>query len=206
MQAKGTHNFMGQPVLLELLMFSQQAVSAACVQPATSYGACLCQQRRRLIVLALYISLEEFVNVFGREHPASSMACKCLKIQVCSYAAPTTSHLKLLHCFETRPLLAVQQLLQQRVLVNLTVRLSRVSLQGPDVAVHHPDETLAAMNEWCTSHHTASGLVKRCQQSQTSMAEAEQQLLAFIQPYTRSVLTLSAFACQLMFIFKKPTC
>ncbi len=28
---------------------------------------------------------------------------------------------------------------------------------GPNLAIHHPDATLDAMDEWNTTHHTASG-------------------------------------------------
>ncbi|KAK9864985.1 hypothetical protein WJX84_003901 [Apatococcus fuscideae] len=61
----------------------------------------------------------------------------------------------------------------------------RKQIKGPDIAVHQPDAVLQSMNDWCTTHHTGSGLVARCRQSSIRMAEAEEQLLAFVQPYTR---------------------
>ncbi len=38
--------------------------------------------------------------------------------------------------------------------------------EGPVIAVHQPDETLAAMDEWNTTHHTGSGLVDRVRASE----------------------------------------
>jgi oligoribonuclease len=51
---------------------------------------------------------------------------------------------------------------------------------GPDLVVHQDDTVLAAMDEWNTSHHVASGLVERVRASTTTDAEAEARTLAFI--------------------------
>ena len=37
--------------------------------------------------------------------------------------------------------------------------LSSLSLQAPNLVIHQPEERLSAMDEWCTTHHTNSGLV-----------------------------------------------
>ena len=37
--------------------------------------------------------------------------------------------------------------------------------EGPVLAIYQPDERLDAMDEWNTSHHTSSGLVKRVRSS-----------------------------------------
>lgn len=55
--------------------------------------------------------------------------------------------------------------------------------QGPELAVHHPDAVLEAMDEWNTSHHTASGLVARVRESSVSLAEAERQTLEFLREH-----------------------
>lgn len=56
--------------------------------------------------------------------------------------------------------------------------------QGPDIAIHHSEAVLANMNAWCQEHHNKSGLVQRVRDSSTSLQEAEQQVLAFIQEHT----------------------
>ncbi len=57
---------------------------------------------------------------------------------------------------------------------------------GPDLVIHQSDELLAAMDDWNRTHHTASGLVDRVRASQVTEADAEAQLLAFIQAHVPS--------------------
>ncbi|MEE4216555.1 MAG: oligoribonuclease [Xanthomonadales bacterium] len=52
--------------------------------------------------------------------------------------------------------------------------------EGPVYAIHHPEATLQAMDEWNTQHHRASGLWQRVLSSQVSMREAEQGTLDFL--------------------------
>lgn len=47
------------------------------------------------------------------------------------------------------------------------------------IAIHQPESELAKMDEWCTTTHTASGLVTRVRQSKVSEEEAIDQTLAF---------------------------
>jgi len=58
-----------------------------------------------------------------------------------------------------------------------------VLAEGPTFAIHQSEATLAAMDDWNTRHHGASGLVERVRHSTTTAAEAEQQTLAFLQPW-----------------------
>jgi oligoribonuclease len=58
--------------------------------------------------------------------------------------------------------------------------------EGPTVAVHQSEEVLAAMDEWCTATHTASGLVQRVLESTTSIEEAEAQTLSFLSEWVES--------------------
>ena len=53
--------------------------------------------------------------------------------------------------------------------------------QGPNLAVKVDDALLDGMDEWNTSHHTASGLVERVKTVGVSIEEAEQQTLEFLQ-------------------------
>lgn len=50
------------------------------------------------------------------------------------------------------------------------------TLQGPEIAIHHPDSVLEGMNDWCKEHHNKSGLVQRVRDSTISLQEAEQQV------------------------------
>ncbi|TAM11274.1 MAG: oligoribonuclease [Nevskiaceae bacterium] len=55
--------------------------------------------------------------------------------------------------------------------------------EGPVVAVHQPDDVLAAMDEWNTEHHGTSGLTRRVRGSGTDEADAEAQTLAFLRQW-----------------------
>jgi oligoribonuclease len=56
--------------------------------------------------------------------------------------------------------------------------------EGPSLVIHQPDAALDAMDEWNTSHHGRSGLTAAVKASETTMAEAERQTLAFIKAHT----------------------
>lgn len=57
---------------------------------------------------------------------------------------------------------------------------------GPELVIHQPDEILAAMDDWNTKHHGASGLTERVRQSQITDADAEAQTVAFIDAHVSS--------------------
>ncbi|MFM2484842.1 oligoribonuclease [Celerinatantimonas yamalensis] len=59
----------------------------------------------------------------------------------------------------------------------------KVLAEGPVIAIHQDDTTLAMMDEWCTTTHTGSGLVARVQRSQMDELEAAQQTLAFVRQW-----------------------
>lgn len=52
--------------------------------------------------------------------------------------------------------------------------------QGPVFAIQQSAEDLAAMDEWNTKTHTASGLVQRVQSSTVTIQQAEQATLEFL--------------------------
>jgi len=58
--------------------------------------------------------------------------------------------------------------------------------QGPVIAIHQPDEIMNSMDAWNTSHHGESGLTSRVRQSNSSMADAEQETLEFLRNYVHS--------------------
>jgi oligoribonuclease len=53
--------------------------------------------------------------------------------------------------------------------------------EGPILAIHQSDEVLAGMDEWCTTHHSQSGLTERVQQSNIELKTAERLTLNFLQ-------------------------
>ncbi|NRA83055.1 MAG: oligoribonuclease [Gammaproteobacteria bacterium] len=55
--------------------------------------------------------------------------------------------------------------------------------EGPVFAIHQSDDALNAMDEWNTTHHHASGLVKRVRESEINEAEAIRQTLEFLKPW-----------------------
>ena len=54
---------------------------------------------------------------------------------------------------------------------------------GPELVIHQPDEILAAMDDWNTKHHGASGLTERVRQSLISDTDAEARTIAFIDAH-----------------------
>ena len=58
-----------------------------------------------------------------------------------------------------------------------------VLAEGPNLAIHQPDEVLDAMDEWNTSHHGASGLTERVRNSEYSTADAERETIKFLQQW-----------------------
>jgi oligoribonuclease len=57
---------------------------------------------------------------------------------------------------------------------------------GPELVIRQPDEILAAMDDWNTKHHGASGLTERVRQSQITDADAEARTIAFIDAHVSS--------------------
>lgn len=58
--------------------------------------------------------------------------------------------------------------------------------EGPVVAIHASDDVLGAMDEWCTSHHTSSGLVDRVRASNQSAADAQRATIEFLAGWVPS--------------------
>ncbi|MCP5419404.1 MAG: oligoribonuclease [Gammaproteobacteria bacterium] len=55
--------------------------------------------------------------------------------------------------------------------------------EGPTLAIHQPDSTLHAMDEWNRNQHGKSGLTNRVRASRIDEREAELQTLAFLKQY-----------------------
>ena len=57
--------------------------------------------------------------------------------------------------------------------------------EGPVLAIHQSDATLASMDAWNTATHGRSGLTDRVRASTIDEAEAERQVIDFLQRYVR---------------------
>jgi len=55
--------------------------------------------------------------------------------------------------------------------------------EGPVIAIHQPDEALAAMDEWNTRTHGNSGLTARVRESTDTVRDAEVATLEFLQQH-----------------------
>lgn len=55
--------------------------------------------------------------------------------------------------------------------------------EGPVMAIQCSEERLAAMDEWNTEHHNASGLVTRIRNSPYSLEDASANTLEFLRPW-----------------------
>lgn len=58
-----------------------------------------------------------------------------------------------------------------------------VLAEGPAMAIFATDELLDGMDEWCTTHHGASGLTQRVKASTISALEAEAKTMEFLAPW-----------------------
>ena len=56
-----------------------------------------------------------------------------------------------------------------------------VLAQGPVLAIHQSDATLAAMDDWNQKHHGESGLIDRVKASNINDAEAERLTIEFLK-------------------------
>ena len=55
--------------------------------------------------------------------------------------------------------------------------------EGPVIAIHQSDERLAGMDDWNTSHHTASGLVDRVRASDYTLDRAAEETIAWLEDW-----------------------
>ena len=56
-------------------------------------------------------------------------------------------------------------------------------VEGPVLAVHQSDATLAAMDAWNTGTHGRSGLTERVKASRIDEVDAERQVIEFLRPF-----------------------
>jgi oligoribonuclease len=76
---------------------------------------------------------------------------------------------------------------QNDVIIEIATIVTDVQLntlaEGPVLAIHQPDEVLAAMDEWNQRTHGNSGLIERVKQSTITERMAEEQTIAFLREY-----------------------
>jgi oligoribonuclease len=65
----------------------------------------------------------------------------------------------------------------------VTDKQLNILAEGPVIAIHQDDATLAAMDEWNTRQHGKSGLVERVRHSRVTEHEAELATLTFLARY-----------------------
>jgi len=79
---------------------------------------------------------------------------------------------------------------QNDVIIEIATVVTTADLQtvaeGPVIAIHQPDEVLAAMDEWNTRTHGASGLIARVRESRFTLRAAEEATLAFLAEHVPS--------------------
>ena len=63
----------------------------------------------------------------------------------------------------------------------VTDKYLNILAEGPVIAIHQSDATLAAMDEWNQTHHGGSGLIARVKASDWTTPQAEQATLDFLQ-------------------------
>lgn len=59
----------------------------------------------------------------------------------------------------------------------------KVLAEGPVLAIHQSDEILDNMDEWNTTHHGNSGLIKRCKESTYSEQQAMDETIKWLEKY-----------------------
>jgi oligoribonuclease len=57
--------------------------------------------------------------------------------------------------------------------------------EGPDIAIHHPDNILKGIERWSKKQHESSGLLERVRASPVDCRKAEKSVLEFLSKHCR---------------------
>jgi oligoribonuclease len=57
--------------------------------------------------------------------------------------------------------------------------------EGPEIVIHHKDDVLDAMDEWNSTHHSESGLLKKVKESTETHESAEKSVLDIVSRYCK---------------------
>lgn len=55
--------------------------------------------------------------------------------------------------------------------------------EGPNIIIHQPEEVLNSMNNWCKKQHAKTGLTEASIQSNVTVAQAERDIMKFLQKF-----------------------
>lgn len=56
--------------------------------------------------------------------------------------------------------------------------------QGRDIIISHPRSVIEGMSDWCLKTFAQNGLIERIRKSETTMKQAEDQVLDYVRQYT----------------------
>ncbi|MDH5560521.1 MAG: oligoribonuclease [Deltaproteobacteria bacterium] len=56
---------------------------------------------------------------------------------------------------------------------------------GPELVIHHEDQVLDNMNDWCVKQHGKSGLTHKARNSDVTVEQAQEQTLSFIKNFVK---------------------
>jgi oligoribonuclease len=59
----------------------------------------------------------------------------------------------------------------------------RTVAEGPDIAIHYPENTLESMESWSRRQHRSSGLLERVRISSVDCRRAEREVLGFLSKH-----------------------
>ena len=62
----------------------------------------------------------------------------------------------------------------------------QILAEGPVIAIHQPEQVLAAMDDWNQTHHASSGLLDRVRGSGDDERTAELKTLAFLETWCKA--------------------
>ena len=86
--------------------------------------------------------------------------------------------------------------------------LNLLDENGYEAIIQHTQAQMDAMGEWCTKHHSASGLTDACLQSSTTAATAADELLQYITKYVpdrrKALLAGNTVHADKAFLVKEP--
>ena len=86
--------------------------------------------------------------------------------------------------------------------------LNLLESAGLEIFIHHSQERLDQMGDWCKAHHSKSGLSNACLESNTSAEEAATNLLNYVQRLVpdrrKALLAGNSVHADRMFLAKPP--
>jgi oligoribonuclease len=78
---------------------------------------------------------------------------------------------------------------EKRVILEIASVITSADLEvvaeGPNIAIHYPEEILSDMEEWSKNHHSKSGLLAKVRESRTDCRQAERETLRFLSAHCK---------------------